>query len=129
MAAENDSILAFTARLNAASMRPRRMAAENTVARGPDLVLQLRFNEAAANGRGKHALFRRERYPTQNASMRPRRMAAENALSATMGAGHGRPASMRPRRMAAENLRSISLTSSSMPCFNEAAANGRGKRR
>ena len=61
-----------------ASMRPRRMAAENV------------RHDA---GRVRRAL---------PASMRPRRMAAENAVRAAEEP-RGLAASMRPRRMAAEN--------------------------
>ena len=60
-----------------ASMRPRRMAAENAVDGAAGGGAGGGFNEAAAHGRGKrglvHVLGRRDL-----ASMRPRRMAAEN---------------------------------------------------
>ena len=53
------------------------MAAENIISRVPGSSNVMRFNEAAANGRGKHT------HPAPppgegGASMRPRRMAAEN---------------------------------------------------
>ena len=92
-----------------ASMRPRRMAAENCLdGIGSDVGGRARFNEAAAHGRGKRAarLSRTRRGQRPRASMRPRRMAAENVL---------RPPS-------------DEIVDSS-PCFNEAAAHGRGKRR
>ena len=79
MAAENFHLLLLLPLwLPLASMRPRRMAAENArlaVAGGRE---RARFNEAAANGRGKPNTLRQEdRDPP--ASMRPRRMAAENS--------------------------------------------------
>ena len=60
------------------------------------------FNEAAANGRGNHALVRH--------------------------ASVGVVASMRPRRMAAEILRGRRADIRRAAGFNEAAANGRGNR-
>ena len=60
----------------------------------------LRFNEAAANGRGNLGVP-----PAADcrgmASMRPRRMAAE-IVHGRLDDGHATDASMRPRRMAAE---------------------------
>ena len=54
-------------------------------------------------------------------------MAAENGLLAA-GAIQGGAASMRPRRMAAENLKTLVPMGCQCLGFNEAAANGRGKR-
>ena len=79
---------ADAARTEPASMRPRRMAAEN---------------EAAA----PQALPDRG-----GASMRPRRMAAENLPQLRLGGAAEGLASMRPRRMAAENARTIFACSS-----------------
>ena len=78
MAAENAGDADDLGRGHRASMRPRRMAAENSRPSRPFPRADDRFNEAAAHGRGK-----RERLggapPRPAASMRPRRMAAENA--------------------------------------------------
>ena len=84
----------------AASMRPRRMAAE--IALPPRAVARTAcgFNEAAANGRGNLTLPIRK-IMLNKASMRPRRMAAE--IAGPPAAGRAWPAR-----------------------FNEAAANGRG---
>ena len=77
------------------------MAAENPHSAAEAVRRVPRFNEAAANGRGKHGLHR-VIGAGESASMRPRRMAAENPLPVV---DHPRRevASMRPRRMAAEN--------------------------
>ena len=84
-----------------ASMRPRRMAAENAGGFGVGHVVQV-------------------------ASMRPRRMAAENKGAHREDQGPDL-ASMRPRRMAAENdVRSPGRRRGATR-FNEAAAHGRGK--
>ena len=76
------------------------MAAEIMIPRSMGNLLNRRFNEAAANGRGNPGNGRchRRRIP---ASMRPRRMAAEIPLP-------------RERHVAGQGG------------FNEAAANGRG---
>ncbi len=89
----------------AASMRPRRMAAENVARHLAVAERTVRFNEAAAHGRGKlmvnqaignlgngfneaaaHGRGKRRgrnrRDDGYQASMRPRRMAAENAEEA-----------------------------------------------
>ena len=150
MAAENVQVQAQVRAGQEASMRPRRMAAENTRhTRLPGLP-SCCFNEAAANGRGKLRRAGRRRSPLPHASMRPRRMAAENQpqldLPADPAAASMRPrrmaaenigaipggtydisASMRPRRMAAENAPGGGVERTVRPCFNEAAANGRGK--
>ena len=110
-----------------ASMRPRRMAAENRVLQDVHGRGRLRFNEAAAHGRGKPALADL-RARTECASMRPRRMAAENPRRErpahgvgggfNEAAAHGR--GKRWKRSRARRCRG---------CFNEAAAHGRGKPR
>ena len=86
----------------AASMRPRRMAAEIELL--PRIELRSR-----------------------NASMRPRRMAAEIVGYAAARPVHSH-ASMRPRRMAAEITRCRAAARRPAAGFNEAAANGRGNR-
>ena len=109
-----------------ASMRPRRMAAENPIrscAGQRHAVASMRPRRMAAENLG-HGHGRPG--PAQ-ASMRPRRMAAENCPK-TPPVNSGRKASMRPRRMAAENAATPAGCRRS-PCrFNEAAAHGRGKR-
>ena len=60
----------------------------------------VRFNEAAANGRGNRKIVQ-GRVAEARASMRPRRMAAEIDRGSQVG-WSGYQASMRPRRMAAE---------------------------
>ena len=55
-------------------------------------------------------------------------MAAENA-GGPEDAPAERRASMRPRRMAAENDKWPKSKAIHLACFNEAAANGRGKRK
>ena len=87
-----------------ASMRPRPDAAEN---RGIAANLRLdhvRFNEAAARCRGKHA--------------------GRGVFHDTLD-----HASMRPRPDAAENLRHPAIIRFRSCCFNEAAARCRGKPR
>ena len=64
-----------------ASMRPRRMAAENAAYHVEPALRPARFNEAAAHGRGKRAASRSSPARGGRASMRPRRMAAENILN------------------------------------------------
>ena len=151
MAAENRAGVDQCPGRTPASMRPRRMAAENSHRRLPSVRPRFRFNEAAANGRGKHGDGGRRRIRQGHASMRPRRMAAENVQMA-MDTMARRLASMRPRRMAAENasgsaehvrlgaasMRPRRMAAENAPRsrtrrrwpggFNEAAANGRGKR-
>ena len=107
-----------------ASMRPRRMAAENPPhnqrsSRCPS------FNEAAAHGRGKRPAGAVEGRHGR-ASMRPRRMAAENDAPTHNHTGPD-GASMRPRRMAAENADAGGACHARRRRFNEAAAHGRGK--
>ena len=77
MAAENSRFPRPAHPGGVASMRPRRMAAENDRAASVNRIRRRGFNEAAAHGRGKRGLQpgRRRRAV---ASMRPRRMAAEN---------------------------------------------------
>ena len=58
MAAENVQAEKQTAGAEEASMRPRRMAAENIDQRTKDMQLAKRFNEAAAHGRGKRYIDR-----------------------------------------------------------------------
>ena len=85
-----------------ASMRPRPDAAENPRYCCDRFMLLLRFNEAAARCRGKHALEGGGVMSVTHASMRPRPDAAENEprpKSPTLQ----RVASMRPRPDAAEN--------------------------
>ena len=53
MAAENASEPHRVFPVEPASMRPRRMAAENSAARPAAATMRHSFNEAAANGRGK----------------------------------------------------------------------------
>ena len=77
------------------------MAAENAAYRAGLRPAARRFNEAAANGRGKLSLRDLGR-GGGGASMRPRRMAAENPRIHICTRASV-PASMRPRRMAAEN--------------------------
>ena len=102
------------------------MAAENLDAMGGTWYGASRFKEAAANGRGKLP-GPDPRRGGSLASMRPRRMAAENGGS--IWAAHAnRHASMRPRRMAAENISTDRDDRRLVAGFNEAAANGRGKR-
>ena len=79
------------------------MAAENVYTPCAAPRRGRRFNEAAANGRGKRGVASTRRASARMASMRPRRMAAENTGNPPFGG----------------------LAASS---FNEAAANGRGKR-
>ncbi len=110
-----------------ASMRPRRMAAENRLDGRSVRGHVSRFNEAAAHGRGKRGLSRTRR-PGPRASMRPRRMAAENTGRARHRVSSSRRASMRPRRMAAENAAGPFAPPAPERRFNEAAAHGRGKR-
>ena len=86
----------------AASMRPRRMAAEIPAPGSGPGASGRRFNEAAANGRGNHPAPQHDPSPS-GASMRPRRMAAEIDWDSFFD-------SLDWRR------------------FNEAAANGRGNR-
>ena len=64
------------------------------------------FNEAAANGRGNPGGSRRA-WRSGRASMRPRRMAAEIPQHDSSHAGE-ESASMRPRRMAAEIIFDVS---------------------
>ena len=78
------------------------MAAENARWRQEPFPTCRRFNEAAANGRGKPRATRSTSRWRFKASMRPRRMAAEN------------------RPICAPACRRSTG-------FNEAAANGRGK--
>ena len=127
MAAENSGTRRVDSGGFRASMRPRRMAAENSWLPIRTCRPPRGFNEAAANGRGKLGPLVIP-VDLDVASMRPRRMAAENAEEGS-GAVTGRgDASMRPRRMAAENASACSCSASSAAgCFNEAAANGRGK--
>ena len=109
----------------AASMRPRRMAAEIAEAAAANPRLRWRFNEAAANGRGNPARCAAPRRGAFVASMRPRRMAAEIGVRVEVC----RPAdvaSMRPRRMAAEIAPPSGTRGQPGRRFNEAAANGRG---
>ena len=61
-----------------ASMRPRRMAAENSPTAFAGCESRSSFNEAAAHGRGKQRRARHAPRRDHPASMRPRRMAAEN---------------------------------------------------
>ncbi len=82
-------------------MRPRRIAAENDP-HCYQVILDTRFNEAAANRRGKRR-YRVARRTLQHASMRPRRIAAENENDWQM-VQEIELASMRPRRIAAENV-------------------------
>ncbi len=63
-----------------------------------------RFNEAAAECRGKQVAMPAPKKEAGSASMRPRLSAAENPLEA-VGADVLREASMRPRLSAAENVR------------------------
>ena len=149
MAAENGFAEGFTRACVLASMRPRRMAAENWIAQGPCSEHDIRFNEAAAHGRGKlrgRSFFRSvllsfneaaahgrgklrgssNSVIDPRASMRPRRMAAENERGEFPLNEH-LFASMRPRRMAAENSYRSNCSYGSGPSFNEAAAHGRGK--
>ena len=65
-----------SANRSSASMRPRRMAAEIAGLRSLPPRPDLRFNEAAANGRGNRGSGRPSALAGL-ASMRPRRMAAE----------------------------------------------------
>ena len=58
MAAENPYVTNLSCARSMASMRPRRMAAENGGDAPGGGVRAARFNEAAANGRGKHAIAR-----------------------------------------------------------------------
>jgi hypothetical protein len=59
-------------------MRPRRIAAENGSNIQFAVTNWLRFNEAAANRRGKPPDSRNKVVSIVPASMRPRRIAAEN---------------------------------------------------
>ena len=86
------------------------------------------FNEAAARCRGKHTARAPDQPPLRRASMRPRPDAAENGDDGVQ-AEPLVPASMRPRPDAAENPPFVRLWSARPPCFNEAAARCRGKRR
>ena len=78
MAAENASSAEAQAQDRSASMRPRRMAAENDGVQRPARPPPRGFNEAAAHGRGKHTQQHSAVVAPGSASMRPRRMAAEN---------------------------------------------------
>ena len=84
MTAENKSLAQFAAATPFASMRPRPMTAENSARGCPAGSFRGRFNEAAADDRGKrhapHLVFR-----PRNASMRPRPMTAENPPSCANG--------------------------------------------
>ena len=73
-----------------ASMRPRPMTAENRVAGLMAAARGRRFNEAAADDRGKHRNRARHVERSQAASMRPRPMTAENASRSSPGARPGR---------------------------------------
>ena len=55
------------------------MTAENSGRAGSRSLRSLRFNEAAADDRGKRRLTDKVPYATNHASMRPRPMTAENA--------------------------------------------------
>jgi len=149
MVAENEPYPVHQAYGLRASMRPRQIAAE-TPSRPSGPMRIGRFNEAAANGRGKlepvvvglhqrAASMRPRRTAAENerepvgadlgveASMRPRRIAAEN-LTKGRQAEAIPTASMRPRRIAAENGTKRPRPACKLSCFNEAAANRRGKR-
>ena len=102
------------------------MAAEIRPGVGGVTDEEVRFNEAAANGRGNLSLSL-QLVAHELASMRPRRMAAE-IERIVKGSLDLLGASMRPRRMAAEILVSTKQTTTAPFCFNEAAANGRGNR-
>ena len=85
-----------------------------------------RFNEAAADDRGKPARYVAVRILAARASMRPRPMTAENA-DGDIETAAGATASMRPRPMTAENTVIDSRITGAARGFNEAAADDRGK--
>ena len=103
MAAENFIVAFSRDQIYAASMRPRRMAAENLTADEHARPARPGFNEAAAHGRGK---------PSRTSSLRRRNLRFNEA------AAHGRG-----------KLAGLVPTRRQHPGFNEAAAHGRGKRR
>ena len=86
-----------------ASMRPRPMTAENSAATVRMFCSACRFNEAAADDRGKLPVVGPAQRRIADASMRPRPMTAENVNVASIAPSNQRCASMRPRPMTAEN--------------------------
>ena len=101
MTAENGGTPYVVGERGPASMRPRPMTAENVV--DDDGNVRLR-----------------------TASMRPRPMTAENDGAYGYGIS-GELASMRPRPMTAENRPVVDARRELPDCFNEAAADDRGK--
>ncbi len=130
MAAENDDQQRqVPAVRGAASMRPRRMAAENLAPLRAEPDRPDGFNEAAAHGRGKRGPRGAVWCAVPEGGFNEAAAHGRGKRRAPVVGGGGRSASMRPRRMAAENGRLTKDMSSLTPGFNEAAAHGRGKRR
>ena len=104
------------------------MTAENLSASRIVPAARRRFNEAAADDRGKLRIREQYKRGCFDASMRPRPMTAENMLAAdAKPTRHG--ASMRPRPMTAENIAEAPFGRFPLhKGFNEAAADDRGKR-
>ena len=104
------------------------MTAENHLGQHHLHGAGLRFNEAAADDRGKPI----GRGPVDVSDARFNEAAADDRGKRPPGRGAragAPPASMRPRPMTAENSSSIHSCGTIAPCFNEAAADDRGKPR
>ena len=101
------------------------MTAENFPVE-PSYAVRGRFNEAAADDRGKHASldvigdWRNSGFNEAAADDRGKLPRPEQEQP-------GMAASMRPRPMTAENWRTSLRASATCGCFNEAAADDRGK--
>ena len=128
MTAENGEDQGPARRRVDASMRPRPMTAENTSSASGSRAAGTRFNEAAADDRGKRCSSASVTscgpcgFNEAAADDRGKRRPAHR--------GAGRPvASMRPRPMTAENAAPSPATIRPAQGFNEAAADDRGKRR
>ena len=112
-------------RLADASMRPRPMTAENSPAPSPAPAPSPRFNEAAADDRGKRG--RRVGGSVRSACFNEAAADDRGKRRRDRVRRRRRRASMRPRPMTAENSRPGPHLRSAANRFNEAAADDRGK--